>query len=190
MLSERNRRLAALARAGAVALGAGLVLVACRPSREAGGSSQQQAQQAQQVQRPDTTGAALWAYLQAVNYQDAWQTWPGKGKFYTGQEPHGMLLTTYLNDLAYDALTNKAGRFPAGAIIVKVNYAPDSTLAAVTTMYKVAGYNPQAADWFWVKHLADGSVDMNGMAQGRVAMCIGCHGVKQDNDYIYTGSLK
>lgn len=190
MLSERTRRLTALARASAVALATGLVLVACRPSPEADGSAEQQAQQAQQVQRPDTTGAALWAYLRAVNYQNTWQTWPGKGKLYKGQDPHGMLLTTYLNDLAYDALTNKAGRFPVGAIIVKENYAPDSTLAALTTMYRVAGYNSQAGDWFWVKHLANGSVDMNGMAQGRVNMCIVCHGAKKDNDYIFTGSLK
>lgn len=40
-----------------------------------------------------------------------------------------------------------------------------------------------------VKHLPDSSVDMDGMAQGRVQMCIGCHGAKQDNDYIFTGSL-
>lgn len=145
--------------------------------------------QAQQRQ-PDTTGAAVWAYLKRVDYQKNWQTWPGKGKLYQGQEPHGMLLTVYLNDLAYDALTNQAGRFPPGAIIVKENYAPDSTLAALTTMHKVAGYNPDAANWFWVKHLADGSVDMNGMAQGRVAMCISCHGAKKDNDYIFTGTLK
>ena len=101
-----------------------------------------------------------------------------------------MLLTTYLNDVAYDAVTNKAGRFSAGAIIVKQNYAPDSTLAAVTTIYKVAGYNAEAGDWFWVKHLANGTVDMNGMAQGRVAMCIGCHQRMSGNDYVFTGSLK
>jgi hypothetical protein len=101
-----------------------------------------------------------------------------------------MLLTTYLNDVAYDAVTNKARRFPVGAIIVKQNYAPDSTLAAVTTMYKVAGYNAEAGDWFWVKHLANGTVDGKGMAQGRVAMCIGCHQRRSDNDYVFTGSWR
>lgn len=137
--------------------------------------------------QPDTTGAAVWQYLQTADYQASWQTWPGKGEFYTGQEPHGMLLTTYLNDIALDALTSKAGRFPPGAIIVKENYMPDRTLAAVTTMYKVQRYNPEAADWFWVKHLPDGSVE--GTAEGRVAGCIECHAARQDNDYVYTGSL-
>lgn len=148
------------------------------------------AQQARAPALPDTTGAALWSYLQQVNYPSTWTMWPGKGRLYRGQEPHGMLLTTYLSPLAHDALTNRAGRFPANAIVVKENYGPDSTLAALTVMYKVAGYDTAHADWFWVKFLPDGSVDMNGMAQGRVDMCIGCHQAQAANDYIFTGSLK
>lgn len=138
---------------------------------------------------PDTTGAAVWAYLQDVAYTESWDLWPGKGELYEGQEPHGMLLTTYLNPEAHQALTGDAASFPPGAIIVKENYTPDSTLAAVTTMYKVDGYSPEAGDWFWVKHLPDGSVDADGNAQGRVKGCIACHSGKRDNDYIYTGQL-
>lgn len=145
---------------------------------------------AQEVQAPDTTGAGLWAHMQRANFKQNWSTWPGKGKLYRGREPHGALLTTYLNGLAYDALTNKAGKMPAGAIIVKENYAPDSTLAATTVMYKVPEYNPEAGNWFWVKFLADGTVDMGGKAQGRVPMCIQCHGAQKSNDYVFTGSLK
>jgi hypothetical protein len=100
------------------------------------------------------------------------------------------LLTTYLNGPAYDALTAAAGVMPAGAIIVKENYMPDSTLAATTVMYKVPDYNPEAGDWYWVKFLPDGQVDGDGMAQGRVGGCIQCHGAKKNNDYIFTGSLK
>lgn len=145
---------------------------------------------AQMAQAPDTTGASLWAHMRRADFKRNWSTWPGKGKLYRGREPHGALLTTYLNGLAYDALTNKAGRMPAGAIIVKENYAPDSTLAATTVMYKVPGYNPEAGDWYWVKFLADGKVDGNGMAQGRVPMCIQCHGAQKSNDYLFTGSIK
>ena len=61
-----------------------------------------------QVQLPDTTAAALWAYLQKVEYRNNWELWPEKGELYQGQEPHGMLLTTYVNPAAYDALMNKA----------------------------------------------------------------------------------
>src|SRR3990172_11114312 len=57
---------------------------------------------------PDTTEAALWAYLRQGDYQRNWRLFPGKDRLYPGTEPHGMLLTTYVNDLAFDALTNGA----------------------------------------------------------------------------------
>ena len=74
---------------------------------------------------PDTNAAALWTFLQEVNYQDEWELWPGKGELYEGGEPHGALFTTYLNSIAFKALTEKAGSMPNGAIIVKENYTPD-----------------------------------------------------------------
>ncbi|NIM49006.1 MAG: hypothetical protein GTN62_04150 [Gemmatimonadales bacterium] len=135
---------------------------------------------------PDTTAAALWAHLEGAGYAANWTLWPDKGQLYQGTEPHGMLLTTYLNELALDALTNKAGTMPAGAIVVKENYMPDSALAAVTVMYKAAvGYNPEHNDWFFLKRLADGTVE----ASGRVAGCQGCHAGVAANDYLFTGSL-
>jgi hypothetical protein len=74
---------------------------------------------------------------------------------------------------------------PVGAIVVKENYTPDSTLAATTVMYKVSGYDPEAGDWFYLKRLADGTVE----ASGRVAGCQGCHAQRADNDYLFTGAL-
>lgn len=145
-----------------------------------------------QATRPDTTGAALWAHLQEARYRENWTLWPGKGRFYTGREPHGMLLTTYLNPAAARALESGASRMPDGAIIVKENYMPDSTLAAVTVMYKVRGYNSEHNDWFFTKHLPSGELDRmpNGMAmQGRLPGCQNCHGARAANDYIFTGEL-
>ena len=81
---------------------------------------------------------------------------------------------------------------PAGAVVVKENYMPDSTLAAVTVMYKAAGYNPEHNDWFFTKHLPSGELDQTptGMAmEGRLAGCQNCHGSVSANDYIFTGSL-
>ena len=141
---------------------------------------------------PDTTGAALWAYLQSENYQDTWTLWPGRGELYEGQEPHGLLLTTYLNDVALGAVENRSGTMPEGSIVAKENYMPDKTLAAVTVMYKVAGYNPDHNDWFFTKFLPDGTLDKmpNGMAmEGKIPGCQGCHSAKRDNDYLYTGSI-
>jgi hypothetical protein len=161
-----------------LALAGGLALtLACAAEQEGGEAAMDHAM-------PDTTATALWAHMEESGYT-GWATWPGKGKLYVGTEPHGMLLTTYVNDLAMDAITNRAGGMSAGAIVVKENYMPDSTLAAVTVMYKVAGYNPDFNDWFFVKRLADGTVE----ASGRVGMCQGCHAQEAGNDYLFTGSL-
>ena len=135
---------------------------------------------------PDTTGIAVRDYLQEVSYQKTWELWPGKGELYGGTEPHGMLLTTYLNTTAFAALTGKAGAMPHGAIIVKKNHMPDGALESTTVMYKVAQYNPEHNDWFFTKLRADGAVDV----EGKVPGCQGCHSLRKDNDYIYTASLK
>lgn len=141
---------------------------------------------------PDTTGAAIWAHLQGSDYQANWGLWPGKGQFYTGGEPHGMLLTTYMNDAAMEAFNSGATTMPEGAIVVKENYRPDSTLAAVTVMYKRSGYNAEHNDWFFTKHLPDGSLDQmpNGMAmEGRLPGCQNCHQGVRANDYLFTSPL-
>jgi hypothetical protein len=134
---------------------------------------------------PDTTAASLWTHLEDVDYANAWAMWPGMDALYEGTQPHGLLLTTYVNDVAMAALDGQTGAMDAGAIVVKENYMPDSTLAAVTVMYKVEGYNPDVADWFFLKRAADGTVE----ASGRVAGCQGCHAQVADNDYLFTGSL-
>jgi hypothetical protein len=164
-------------------------MTACRP-----GDGEEAAETAATVSAPDTTGAAIWTHLQESNYQTTWQLWPEKGRFYTGQQPHGMLLTTYLNDVAYEALTGGSGatEMPAGAIVVKENYMPDSTLAAVTTMFKAAGYNADHNDWFFTKHLPGGELDktQGGMLlEGRLPGCQNCHVAVQANDYLFTGQL-
>ncbi len=132
----------------------------------------------------DTTAESLWAHMETQNYK-GWQLWPEKGQLYKGQEPHGMLLTTYVNSIAHGAITSKAGTMPAGAIIVKENYMPDSTLAATTVMHKVTGYDSSNGDWYWMKKNADGTVEV----AGRATMCVQCHGAQRSNDFVYTGSL-
>jgi hypothetical protein len=159
-------------------------LAACRGGEDAAEQTTPEsapAEAAAPVVAPDTTEAAFWAHLQAVDYR-SWAEWPGKGALYAGTEPHGMLLTTYVNDLARDALTNGAMMMPVGAIIVKENYMPDSTLAAVTAMYKVSGFDPAHGDWYWAKW------DLNGVAEvsGRVEMCSACHGANASADYLLT----
>jgi Cytochrome P460 len=137
----------------------------------------------------DTTGAAVWSHIQEKEYRKNWTLWPGTEEFYKGNAPHGMLLTTYVNDLALDALNAGQTTLPAGAIVVKENYKPNHELAAVTVMFKKADYNPDFSDWFFTKHMPDGSLfEMpNGMAmEGRLAGCQGCHMAKKDADFLFT----
>ncbi len=61
---------------------------------------------------PGTNAASVVAYLEEVDYQKSWELWPGVGEKYQGSDPHGMLLTTYLNPAAFDALADKEGIMP------------------------------------------------------------------------------
>ena len=162
-----------------VLLGIGLILHACT-------AYETKPVRVEMLSRPTASGAALWDYLKAVNYAKSWRMWPGKTPFYPGAEPHGSLLVTYVNNQAYRAIEEKKGMFPDEAIVVKENYAPDQKLAALTVMYKVKGYDPEANDWFWATYQPDGKIQ----AEGKVEMCINCHGAKRDNDYIMTAPLK
>lgn len=130
---------------------------------------------------PDTTAQAVWSYLNEESYANNWTMWPGTTELYEGTEPHGMLLTTYLNEDAYNALTSGSGPMPTGAIIVKENYRPDSTLAAVTVMYAADGYDPEHNNYFWAKYGANGDVE----AAGRVESCQQCHS-SGDRGYLRT----
>jgi len=123
--------------------------------------------------------------LTQADFQNTWSLWPGMGELYTGNEPHGMLLTTYMNDVALAALEAQAGTMPVGAVLVKENHMPDSTLAATTVMVKrERAYNPNFNGWWWLKRNADGSVDAAGKGVG----CESCH-VNEANDYVFTGRL-
>ncbi len=158
-----------------------LLAAACYGGDEAEPPQAAEPAPAAAIAMPDTTDASLWAHLRDSDYR-SWSRWPGTGELYTGQEPHGMLLTTYVNSLALDALMNGSAMMPGGAIVVKENYMPDRTLAAVTVMHKVPGYAPDHADWYWVKYLPGGEVE----ASGRVPMCQACHAAQAQADYLFT----
>lgn len=135
--------------------------------------------------RIDTTAEALHAHLQEEDWREAWALWPGLEPFYAGDDPHGMLLTTRVNEAASRGIeamrAGDADDLPFGAVVVKENFTPDSALAALTVMYKREGYDPEHNDWFWMKRLADGTVE----AAGRVESCIECHGRRAaDQDYL------
>ena len=135
---------------------------------------------------PAAEAQAFVEYIIQIHPYEEWPLWPGKDKLYKGTEPHGALLTTYVNESALGALKEKSGSLPAGSIIVKENYTPAKELAAVTAMYRVEGYNPQAGDFFWIKFFPDGKVD----AAGKVESCIACHSSAPGEDFLFTGDVK
>ncbi len=49
-------------------------------------------------------------YLIKYNPYRAWAMWPGKGKLYKAAEPHGALLTTFVNDVALVSILQIKGR--------------------------------------------------------------------------------
>lgn len=176
---------------GVALVSGALTLGACAPSdqeAETAGETAPEAEAQAEISMPEPTAAAVWEHLQASDYT-SWALWPGKGEQYQGAEPHGMLLTTYVNDLAQDALTNGARRMPVGAIIVKENFMADGTHAATTVMYKASGFDPEHNDWWWLKRDADGTIAAEGGPEGMAQMCIGCHSGKTDNDFIFTSEL-
>jgi len=132
-------------------------------------------------QTSDTTAAGLWAHLQSSNYRN-WRMWPGKEQLYTGTEPHGALLTTYVNEPARTALESGDSVMPPGALIVKENFSQDSTLAAITAMYKVAGYDAEGGDWFWARWDANGTPQVSGRAEP----CKACHAANAAHDFLMT----
>lgn len=135
--------------------------------------------------------AQLWSTIQDAKYQDNWALFPGKGKLYKGTEPHGMLLTTYVNDTADKALKSGVKELPKGSILIKENYMPDEKLAAITVMDKTGEGKD---DWFWVKFNPDGTVatmemekdgkKMNvSVAGGQHTMCAMCHAASTGGVY-------
>jgi hypothetical protein len=139
-----------------------------------------------ETQFPDPGADATDLYRHITKYKPytSWSLWPGKGRLYNGTEPHGVLLTTYVNPAAYFSVRNKGG-MDYDSIIVKENYTSDRKFDSLTVMYKIKGYNPSAGDWFWAKYDPYGLV----LASGKVEACIKCHAEKKENDYIRTGEV-
>jgi hypothetical protein len=129
----------------------------------------------------DPTAESVWAQIQSEDYR-SWALWPGTSQRYEGTEPHGMLLTTYVNEIAREALANGTLPLPEGAVVVKDNYMPDGTFDASTVMLKRQGYAPEHNDWFWAKYDAAGNAEV----AGRAEMCQACHSANRQRDHLMT----
>ncbi len=133
--------------------------------------------------------ASLWQEM--ADYKQDWAAYPGLDGWQEGKSPHGAVLRYYVNETAAAGTTS----FEDGAILVKENYSEESedALKSVTAMQKVAGYDPDHANWFWVKFAPGGDVMANEKDMklaGRVAKgmdkgCIACHAAAAGGDYVF-----
>ena len=162
-----------------LALALPLAFAACAAGDEAAEEAAPAVEEAV-VTLPELSADGVWGHLTSSDYEN-WDRWPGTTDQYQGQEPHGALLTTYVNDVAAAAIAAGDVMMPVGAIVVKNNYMPDGMLAAVTAMVKTEDFNPDHNNWWFLKRLTDGTVQ----AEGRFAGCEGCHGAVAANDYLF-----
>ena len=152
---------------------------------------------------PDTTGAAILAWLREAQYRETWETWPDTSVLRpdsaqlradtaalasdtltgTGIAPHGALRTTYLNPIAVDALERGIHAMPSGAIAVIEEHFADSTLSAVSVMVQSEGYDPENRDWVFARFGSAGEID----TVGRLEACQGCHVLEPD--YLFSAEL-
>jgi hypothetical protein len=169
-----------------LALALPLAFAACAAGDEAADAVEEAAPAVEEatVTLPELSADGVWGHLTSTDYEN-WDRWPGTTDQHAGNAPHGALLTTYINDIAAEALASAASVMPLGAIVVKNNYMPDGMLAATTAMVKTEDFNPEHNNWWFLKRNADGSVD----AAGRFAGCEGCHGAVAENDYLYSEGL-
>lgn len=135
------------------------------------------------AEMPSPEAGSLWKYISKTSPYTSWGFWPDHQGLQEGDAPHGPLHKVFVNE---PGLTSTHAPVNNGTIIVKENIGKDKELKALTVMYKVKGYNPDAGDWFWVKYGTDGTADKAGKVQG----CIGCHGGMADNDYIMVHSFE
>ena len=132
---------------------------------------------------PEPDPAALWHYITKVSPYKEWSFWPDHQGMQPGRAPHGPFHKVYVNDRA---LNSARPPVQYGSIQVKENYGEAKELKAVTVMYKVHEYNPKDGDWFWAAYTLDGKAKPFGKPAG----CIGCHGIRANNDFITVHEFK
>jgi hypothetical protein len=135
-----------------------------------------------------TFAEAIWAALEAASLVGDQAI---HAPFYEGAEPHGYVLETLFAEISVFGniapVVVKRNYGPVGVIVGDVANDPVSHLEAITVMYRRPGFNAETDDWFWVKYLPGGTLDVAGdvpMA-GNVTGCIGCHQGAPGDDWIF-----
>ena len=135
--------------------------------------------------KDEISGERLWTRLsEEANYK-TYSFFPDHDGVRPGQAPHGRLHRVYVNRVLLDALPIEERVAPEGSIIVKENLNTQRVTTKITVMAKVAGYNPEANDWFWAAFEPSGEVG----AEGKPGGCISCHSGVKENDFVIIRKL-
>lgn len=135
------------------------------------------------AQMPGTNPDEVWKYITEESPYTEWGFWAGHEDMQKGRAPHGPFHKVYVNKQGIDSTQAPA---QDGTIQVKESYNKSKELKAITVMYKVKGYNPDAGDWYWVKYSLTGKAEKAGKPKG----CIRCHRGKKKNDYVFVHEFK
>ncbi len=130
------------------------------------------------AEMPNPDARELWKYITVKSPYTGWDYWGDHLGLQKGDAPHAAQHKVFVNKTG---LASKTVPAHYGTIIVKENIGKDNTLKALTVMYKVKDYNPEAGDWYWAKYNPKGKVDISGKIKG----CISCHSSEDENDFIF-----
>jgi hypothetical protein len=118
---------------------------------------------------------------------DGWAAWPQINAETFQSEGHQSAWVDVHVDAAYaDAYRAGVGPMPVGMRIVKAAHADagkqPGEVTGLTVMAKMEpGYDPDNGDWYYGVYDPTGTIAKK---QGKLDMCIGCHGQWTDHDYL------
>ncbi len=120
-------------------------------------------------------------------------------KTYVGPDPllaemaHANNDSTVIRNVYFKDGQNPAeGKYPTGTLVVKNSYNPSKSINEFVAMSKRGnGFNPQGNDWEYFVLNADGTIaNDNGLplrgANLMNGLCINCHVVASNHDYIFS----
>lgn len=136
-----------------------------------------------QSQMPGPDADEFWTYITKTSPYTEWKFWEDHEGMQPGNAPHGPFHKVFVNDILLNAESTPV---PYGSILVKESYNNNKKMTAITVMYKIKDFNPEAGDWYWARFSSEGK----GGPDGKVNMCIGCHSASAENDYMLVHEIK
>lgn len=152
-----------------------LLLTSCQPASTPGAPD-----------TPTSDNTAEVAGMTAAEIQTLSQNYlrfPALNEELVRSGPHGRMVRTHLDPTAMQNFETQTYPYAEGAEIVKqAHNTADGPIAVLYFMKKIAGYDPANGDWFYAVTDASGN---NIQQQGRVPLCISCHGGARAKDFVF-----